>query len=268
MLPVAEPSPPEQATAPSAEGCVKSWARQLGPAGPLAAVMVFLPMLGGLTLLGFLTRLGPWLKAHASAPVWVLAAAAVGGLAGFSLGPTYMLEIIAGWAFGATVGLVVAIVGLTIAATIGFLLSRRIVHGQVLHTIHDHPRCEAVRRAMLDSGSFRAGMIVALLRLAPVVPFGATNLLLASAGCPLAPFALGSALGSLPRTAAIVFMAAEMAQLSFRQEPGLLVMSVVGTVFVVCVIGFLAKRALAQVTDVVDTRPAVPEEPATSLTDS
>ena len=228
---------------------MKSWARQLGPAGPLAAVMVFLPMLGGLALLGFLSRLGPWLKAHASAPVCLLTAAAIAGLAGFSLVPTYMLEIVAGWALGATLGLIAAVVGITAAATIGFLISRRIVRGQVMHSIHDHPRCEAVRRAMLDSGPFRAGMIVGLLRLAPVVPFGATNLLMASAGCRIAPFALGTALGSVPRTAAIVFMAAEMAQLNFRQEPGLLVVSVVATVFVVCVIGFLAKRALAQVTE-------------------
>jgi uncharacterized membrane protein YdjX (TVP38/TMEM64 family) len=268
MLPVAEPPPTEHSPAPSTEGCVKGWARQLGPAGPLAAVMVFLPMVGGLALLGFLSRLGPWLKAHASPPAFVLAAASIGALAGFSLVPTYMLEIIAGWAFGATAGLIVAIVGLTSAATIGFLISRRVVRGQVLHTIHDHPRCEAVRRAMLDSGPFRAGIIVALLRLAPVVPFGATNLLMASAGCPLVPFMVGSAAGSLPRTAAIVFMAAEMAQLNFRQEPGLLVMSVVATVFVVCVIGFLAKRALAQVTEVVEVQPAVDEESAAPLGDA
>ena len=238
----------DPAPAPSAEGCVKSWARQLGPGGPLAAVMVFLPMAGGLALLGFLNRLGPWLKSHESPPIIIAAAAAIAGLAGFSLVPIYMLEIIAGWAFGATTGMMVAVVGITAAATIGFGLSRLVVRGHVLQSARDHPRCEAVRRAMLDSGPFRAGMIVALLRLAPVVPFGATNLLMASAGCRVIPFAVGTALGSLPRTAAIVLMAAEMSQLDFRQEPGLIVMSVVATVLVVCVIGFLAKRALAQMT--------------------
>jgi hypothetical protein len=40
-----------------------------------------------------------------------------------------------------------------------------------------------------------------------------------------------------------------MSQLSFKQQPGLLVVSLVATVLVVCVIGYLAKKALAQVTD-------------------
>lgn len=239
----------EPAPAPSADGCVKTWARRLGPAGPLAAVMVFLPIAGGLALLGFLNRLGPWLKSHESPPVILAAAAATAGLAGFSLVPTYMLEIIAGWAFGAATGLVVAIVGITAAATIGFGLTRLVVRGHVLQSAHDHPRCEAVRRAMLDGGPIRAGMMVALLRLAPVVPFGATNLLMASAGCRVVPFAIGTALGNLPRAATIVFMAAEMSQLSFRQQPGLIIVSVVATVVVVCVIGLVAKRALAQMTE-------------------
>ena len=225
--------------------------RELGPAGPLAAVMVFLPMLGGLGLLGLLNRLGPWLKVHESPPVVVGAAAAIATLAGFSLVPTYMLEIIAGWAFGTAVGLVVAVGGITTAALIGYSLSRRIVRGKVMHSIHHHPRCDAVRKAMLGSGPVRAGLIVALLRLAPVVPFGATNLLMASAGCRRVPFVIGTALGILPRTAAIVFMSAEMAQLSFTQDRGLLVMSVAATLLVVGVISFLAKRALAQVTEAI-----------------
>jgi uncharacterized membrane protein YdjX (TVP38/TMEM64 family) len=228
---------------------MREWARRLGPAGPLAAVMVGLPILGGVVLVGFLHRLGPWLKSHESPPVAVAAAASIAGLAGFSLVPTYMLEIVAGWAFGGSVGLLVALTGITAAATIAYGLSRRVVHARMRDAMHESPRCEAVRRAMLESGPFRAGLIVALLRLAPVVPFGATNLLMASAGCPLVPFAAGTALGNLPRTATIVFMASEMSHLSLRQQPGMIVTSVVATIFVVCVIGWLAKRALEQVTD-------------------
>ena len=41
-----------------------------------------------------------------------------------------------------------------------------------------------------------------------------------------------------------------MSQLNLRQQPGMIVISVVATIVVVCVIGWLAKRALAQVTDV------------------
>ena len=56
--------------------------------------------------------------------------------------------------------------------------------------------------------------------------------------------------GSIPRTAAIVFWAAKMSQLDFKQEPGFIIVSLIATVVVVCVIGWIAKRALKQVTDV------------------
>jgi uncharacterized membrane protein YdjX (TVP38/TMEM64 family) len=245
----APPPAPEAGPAPTADGCMRTWAKRLGPAGPLAAVMVCLPVVGGVVLLGFLRQLGPWLKAHRTPEVAVGAAGAIAGLIGFSLVPTYMLEMLAGWAFGAWVGLAVAVVGITGAATIGFFLSKWIVKGYVLHTVHDNAKCEAVRKAMLESGPFKAGLIVGLLRLAPIVPFGATNLLMASAGCHPVPFALGTAAGSIPRTAAIVFMSAEMAQLDFRQEPGFVIGSLIATVVVVCIIGWIAKRALAQVTE-------------------
>lgn len=235
--------------APTAEGCVRTWVRRLGPAGPLAAVMVFLPVVGGIALVGFLHRLGPWLKSQESPPVMLAAAAVIAGLAGFSLVPTYMLEVVAGWAFGAAGGLVVAVAGVTAGAAVGYVISHLFVRGPMLDAVQDNPRCEAVRRSMLESGPFRAALIVALLRLAPVVPFGATNLLMASAGCRLLPFAAGTALGNLPRTATIVFMASEMSQLNLRRQPGMLLASVVATVVVVVVLGVLAKRALAQVTE-------------------
>ena len=253
--PPADDAPAATAAPPTtAVGCVRGWARRLGPAGPLAAVMVCLPIAGGLVLVGFLHRLAPWLRSHESAPVAVAAAAVMAGLAGFSLVPTYMLEVVAGWAFGGVVGLPVAVAGITGAATIGYGISKWVVGGRVADAAHDSPRCEAVRRAMLASGPFRAALIVALLRLAPVVPFGATNLLMASAGCRVVPFAVGTALGYLPRTASIVFMAAEMSQLDLQKQPGMIAVSVVATVFVVFVIGWLAKRALAQVTEAADPR--------------
>ena len=48
----------------------------------------------------------------------------MGGLVGFSLVPTYMLEILAGWAFGTAVGTVVAVAGITAAALVSYHLSR------------------------------------------------------------------------------------------------------------------------------------------------
>src|SRR5215217_1528982 len=91
--PQTQSATPEPA-APVAEGCFRRWANRLGPAGPLAAIMICLPVVGGLVLLGFIRQLAPWLKSHASAGTVVLAAAVFAGLAGFSLVPTYVLEIV------------------------------------------------------------------------------------------------------------------------------------------------------------------------------
>jgi uncharacterized membrane protein YdjX (TVP38/TMEM64 family) len=139
-------------------------------------------------------------------------------------------------------------VGITGAAAIGYGIARRVVRGRVLDAVHGDLRCEAVRTAMLGSGAARAATIVALLRLAPVVPFGATNVLMASAGCPPLPFVAGTAAGILPRSALIVYMAAEMSALDFQKRPGLLLAGVLATVGVVMVLGVVAKRALARVT--------------------
>src|SRR5689334_12306312 len=135
-------SAPQGGAAPGAERCMRSWAKRLGPAGPLAAVMVCLPVVGGVVLLGFLRQLGPWLRAHRSPETAVGAAGAIALFIGFSLVPTYMLEILAGWVFGAWVGLAVAVIGITGAATIGYFLSRWIVKGTLLNSVHDNPKCE------------------------------------------------------------------------------------------------------------------------------
>ena len=241
-------SAPASPSAPSAEGCFKRWARHLGPAGPLAAVLIVLPLVGGALLLGFIRQLGPWLKDLPVGTAALLVVMATATFAGFSLVPTYVLEILAGWAFGPAVGLAASVVGLTAAALINFGLSRAIVHEHLLREMHDNARCETVRHAMVGSGNVRAATIVALMRLAPVVPFGATNLLMASAGCPLGAFAVGTAVGTLPRTAAVVLMASHMHELTFEHNPWMFVASLGATVVVIVVLGYVAKRALAQVT--------------------
>ena len=234
--------------------------REIGPAGPLGAIMVGLPFAGGLVLVGSLHRLGPWLKSHASPGVLLLSTAAVAVLAGLTLAPTYALAVVAGWAFGAAGGLSVMAVGITAAGAIGYGIARGVVRDRVRVAAHHHPRAEAVRRAMVDSGAVRAAVIVALLRLAPVIPFGATNLLMATAGCRFGPFVAGTFAGSIPRTAVIVVTAAEMSKPDFRQNPGLAAGGVVATIVVLVVLTILAKAALSAVTS--DPAPAPrPEHP-------
>ena len=96
------PPAPETGPAPSADSCMRSWVKRLGPAGPLAAVMICLPVVGGVVLLGFLRQLGPWLKAHRSPETAVGAAGTVALLIGFSLVENLgYRQLVAFWRFRA-----------------------------------------------------------------------------------------------------------------------------------------------------------------------
>jgi uncharacterized membrane protein YdjX (TVP38/TMEM64 family) len=245
-----EPSPPITATPPrgSAAARLSGWIRRLGPAGPLAVVVVALPAVGGAVLLGTLRELGPWCREHAWGAAPFVVALAGAFLAGGSLLPTYAITILAGWSFGFAVGLPVAFVAHAAAGLFGFGLARALVGHRVPHALSADPKLEAVRSAMVGRGFARATGIIALIRLAPVAPFGITNLLAASARCPFSAFAIGSALGILPQTALLVFAASRMSRLSFEQEPWMVVGGIASTVVVVAIITAIAKRALSRAT--------------------
>ena len=89
----------------------------------MAIVLSFWPPLGGFVLLAFLTALGPWLRAHGMMGMIVYVAVA-GVLMGISFVPTYSCAIIAGWAFGFVAGLPLALVAITVASLIAYVIGR------------------------------------------------------------------------------------------------------------------------------------------------
>src|SRR4051812_22421398 len=78
-------------------------ARRLGAAGPLSLLTFVLPPLGSFILLGSVSRLAPWLRAHPGEGLGVyLAGATI--LAALALLPTFACAIVGGWTFGFGVG--------------------------------------------------------------------------------------------------------------------------------------------------------------------
>jgi uncharacterized membrane protein YdjX (TVP38/TMEM64 family) len=100
------------------------------------------------------------------------------------------------------------------------------------------------------AGFWRTLGIVSLVRVPPNSPFALTNLVLASVRVPLASFAIGTGLGMLPRTAAVVYVGSliegELSRDALRQSrPGWLLPVGIGlSVAVLIVLAWLGDRAI------------------------
>jgi uncharacterized membrane protein YdjX (TVP38/TMEM64 family) len=223
---------------------------RLGAAGPVAVVLSFWPPLGGFVLLATLTRLGPWLRGHGTEGI-VIYFLFTGALMGVSFVPTYSCAILAGWAFGFTVGWPLAMVTITVAAIIAYAIGRGIARDRVLQVIEERPRWRAIHRALLDRTSGRTLLVVTLLRVPPTSPFALANFALAAARVPLFDYTLGTLIGVAPRTALATFAAAGLEQLRFKDvsQTWSVVAGIVATVFVCVVLGVLANRALREMTN-------------------
>jgi len=223
--------------------------RRLGAAGPVAIALSFWPPLGGFVLLAFLTRLGPWLRLHETSG-WALYVLIAGTLMGISFVPTFACAILAGWAFGFTVGWPLAALTITGASLIAYGIARGIARDRVIEIIRDRPSWNAVCTTLIGSTPTKTILVVTLLRIPPASPFALANFALAAARVPLAEYTIGTFFGILPRTAAAAFAAAELEQLRFKNvgDTWITVAGIVITIVVCVVLGLLAQRALRQMT--------------------
>ncbi len=224
--------------------------RRLGAAGPVAVVMSFWPPLGGFVLLATLTRLGPWLREQGTTGM-VIYFVVLGLLMGLSVVPTYSCAILAGWAFGFVVGFPLAVVTITAASVIAYAIGRWIARDRVIEVVRERPKWNAIYLALLGRATGRTLLVVTLLRIPPTSPFAIANLVLAAGKVRLLPYTLGTFLGVAPRTALAAFTAAGLEQLKFKNatETWVVVTGIVVTLIVCAVLGLLANRALAQLTD-------------------
>lgn len=219
--------------------------RRLGPAGPLALMASTLPPLCGLTLLSLLPTISPWFHAHPGLGAVVFAVGFV-ALGGMSLLPIYVLSIFAGWTFKFWLGFPLTMTGSVGAALLAYAVNSRAAGNRVMVILEEHPRWDAVRRALIGSGFWRSLGIIALLRLSPTSPFALTNLLMASVRAPLGPFLIATLVGLAPRIGAVVWAAANASRLDFddTNEVWFLVAGVVISIVLIAVIGVVANRTL------------------------
>ncbi|SES26744.1 Uncharacterized membrane protein YdjX, TVP38/TMEM64 family, SNARE-associated domain [Actinokineospora terrae] len=115
--------------------------------------------------------------------------------------PRTVFNLSAGLLLGGAVGFVVAMVATTIASAVAFSLAR----GLGRRWVEPHMERGVVRvvNSRLAGGGLGA---ITSLRLVPMIPFAPMNYCCGLSTIPLRPFLVGTFLGSLPGTAAAVFL--------------------------------------------------------------
>lgn len=222
--------------------------RELGSAGPLFLFAITAPMVGLFVVTATSTTWLPWFGQDLGS----LAVFCVLGvlLSGLCLLPSQAVSLVAGYLYGASLGTVLCLVCVVFAALLGYLFGARVVGSRIMDAIAREPRAGRVHRALLGRSAARSVWLIALLRLSPITPFAASNLLLASFRVTGRVFLLGTLIGVAPRLVAVSLVGAELSEFDWdaRTGWGPTVVAIVATVIFLAVISWIARRALARET--------------------
>lgn len=216
----------------------------LGPAAPLFVAAVLGPLLGAALLAATAPQWLPWFGPDVGSAVGFGLGAAVAAAA--CLLPTHATSLVAGYLFGAAAGAVVAWSVVLTAAALGYASLRPLVGERALQALAGSPRALALHRALLGAGFWRSASLIALVRLSPVLPFAATNLLLAAFGVRGGTFLLATVVGVTPRAVGAAWVGAGLSQLDWDagSAPWTTVLTIVATVAALLVVGRIARGAL------------------------
>ena len=215
----------------------------------MALVTAVLPMLGSSALLVLGYPIGHWMQANPAlgAVSFVLG---VFFFCGLALLPTNLIGILAGWAFGFWFGLFLLVAGVVGSATISYFINLRLTGETLTALTQRNARADAIHRALTNEGFLRTTTVITLIRMSVVMPFAFTNFFLAAARVPISSFVLGTFLGMLPRSGAMVLLGAGLSVLTFDNfnDVWFLLAGIPATIILIIVIGVLSRRALDRLT--------------------
>ncbi|MBX3386444.1 MAG: DnaJ domain-containing protein [Phycisphaeraceae bacterium] len=241
----------------------------LGRPGALGIAWLIFPPLGGFLLFAYMKSVAEWFRNHGDAGGVGLFILGFMILAGLGLLPTYAQAILAGFAFTRDLGLgiafLAALAGFTGAATLGYLIARRVSGDRVVTLIETNRKARAVRNALIaERRPLRTLGVVALLRLPPNSPFALTNLVMAGVRVPLPLFIPATMIGMAPRTFAAVYFGSTLEEFVVDPKPprAIVIAGFVITVIVVLVIGYLAQRALDRLSGPTPAEQSAPDAPS------
>ena len=221
----------------------------LGRAAPVAVVATALPIIGSLSVMALGPLMAYWLREQGIWGVFIftVAFAILGALA---LAPTYTTSIMAGWTFGFALGFPAVVIGTVGGAVLCYISARKLAAERVHETFVHHPKWEVIRRALTEETPLKTLWIVFLMRLSPVLPFGTTNIMMATCGVPMPIYIVGTLLGLIPRLALIALAAAGAEHLDFSRGESwwLLIGGLAATAVAIFVMAVMGKHALERAT--------------------
>lgn len=223
--------------------------RELNRVAFLSAAAAVVPIAISTMLLPIAPAAGNWLRDNweIGAGVYVVF---VWLVCGFALLPTNVIGILCGWAFGFPLGITLHIIGIVGASLISNFVLAPLAGNNFQEFLENHEKAKVLYKALLRKNFKRTTLIITLLRLSPAMPFALTNLLMAAARVPLSSFLIGTFIGMLPRSAAVVFFGAGVSVLDFSEPFNiwLIVFGWIMTIISVIVISYFSKKALAKMT--------------------
>ena len=161
----------------------------------LVVAALWVPLPSPLTLRDAAARLGPW------APLGFLLLHAV---VTSTPVPRTAFTLTGGLLFGPVLGVVLCLVASTVSAAVGFAVARRLGADAAART---RERIGPGRiRALEERLSARGLLTVVSTRLVPAIPFAPLNYAFGLTTVPARPYVLGTLVGLLPGTVAIVLL--------------------------------------------------------------
>ena len=230
----------------------RSLFRRLGPIGPVAVISMTLPAVMGLLLVWASVKYDDTLRGfvyHHHTLALALYVLGFALLAGLPVLPTYSVSFLGGYIFGLKWGVAASLTGYLGAAMVSYLFLHALSGDHVEHVLADHPKWKAVRDELLVRSTGRTLLLVALLRVPPNLPFAVVNLVLVTARVSAPVYFAGTLLGVVPRTLAVVYIAATASKLDFSAGGFWFYVGGIGAMIaVLAVISAMAHRAIRQIT--------------------
>lgn len=217
--------------------------KSFGPLGPLMIFTVAAPGLGAIGLISTSQNWFPYLESLGSTQVLVYIACAI-VLAGLSLIPTHACSLIAGMMFGIVKGPLLALVAVVGASYLSLIIVSLLVKESSYQALLQKPQAAKVHEELLVKSGSKAILFISMIRLSPVMPFAATNVLLAVSRVKAHLFILGSLIGLAPRVIIVAVAGAGLTELDFSKGSNIWlgILGVLSTIFLLGYTGRIVKK--------------------------
>lgn len=167
-------------------------------------------------------------------------------LAGASFIPTHAVSLIAGILFGPLLGPTLALSSVSAAALFGYTIMSRLIGPRLISLLSKKPRAKNIHYQLLKQNPNKTTFFIILLRLSPIMPFAATNLILAGCKTHLVPYLIGSIIGLAPRVIIVALAGVGLNQLDLSQGTDQRI-AIIGFISTLLILAFITKIVKASI---------------------